>query len=125
MPRYGITDIENFAEKIRFSLLLLSPRALVEKVLDGGGQLTITTINAWRAGQNLPSYPKLRQFCRLIPAQMCGYAVNDRHGRFRERGPAATGFAFFENQFHKTASSALASPLISSRVRFSVTATSS
>lgn len=64
MPRYGITDIENFAEKIRFSLLLLSPRVLVEKVLDGGGQLTITTINAWRAGQNLPSYPKLRQFCR-------------------------------------------------------------
>ena len=33
MPRYGITDIENFAEKIRFSLLLLSPRALVEKYL--------------------------------------------------------------------------------------------
>ncbi len=64
MPRYGITDIENFAEKIRFSLLLLSPRVLVKKVLDGGGQLTITTINAWRAGQNLPSYPKLRQFCR-------------------------------------------------------------
>ena len=64
MPRYGITDIENFAEKIRFSLLVLSPRVLVEKVLDGGGQLTITTVNAWRAGQNLPSYSKLRQFCR-------------------------------------------------------------
>lgn len=29
-----------------------------------GGQLTVTTLNAWRAGQNLPSYPKLRQFCR-------------------------------------------------------------
>lgn len=64
MPRYGITDIENFVEKIRFSLLLLSPRVLVERVLDAGGQLTITTLNAWRAGQNLPSYSKLRQFCR-------------------------------------------------------------
>lgn len=64
MPRYGITDIEDFAEKIRFSLLLLSPRVLAEKVRDGGGQLTVTTLNAWRAGQNLPSYPKLRQFCR-------------------------------------------------------------
>ena len=64
MPKYGITDIENFAEKIRFSLLVLSPRVLVEKVMKGGGQLTITTVNAWRAGQNLPSYSKLRQFCR-------------------------------------------------------------
>ena len=49
MPRYGITDIENFVEKIRFSLLVLSPRVLVERVLDAGGQLTITTLNAWRA----------------------------------------------------------------------------
>ena len=64
MPRYGITDIADFAEKIRFSLLLLSPRVLAEKVRDGGGQLTVTTLNAWRAGQNLPSYQKLRQFCR-------------------------------------------------------------
>ena len=64
MPRYGITDIADFAEKIRFSLLLLSPRVLVEKIRDAGGQLTVTTLNAWRAGQNLPSYPKLRQFCR-------------------------------------------------------------
>ena len=32
MPRYGITDIADFAEKIRFSLLLLSPRVLVEKI---------------------------------------------------------------------------------------------
>lgn len=64
MPRYGITDIENFAEKIRFSLLVLSPSVLVKKVMDAGGQLTITTVNAWRAGQNLPSYSKLRQFCR-------------------------------------------------------------
>ena len=52
----------DFAEKIRFSLLLLSPRVLAEKVRDGGGQLTVTTLNAWRAGQNLPSYQKLRQF---------------------------------------------------------------
>ena len=44
MPRYGITDIENFVEKIRFSLLLLSPRVLVERVLDAGGQLTIQDI---------------------------------------------------------------------------------
>ena len=76
MPRYGITDIENFVEKIRFSLLLLSPRVLVERVLDAGGQLTVTTLNAWRAGQNLPSYAKLRQFCRAANIEPVDFHLN-------------------------------------------------
>ena len=59
MPRYGITDIADFAEKIRFSLLLLSPRVLVEKIRACGGidfDLPILLGYSGLSGESLETY---------------------------------------------------------------------
>ncbi len=67
MANLGIADIENFASKIRFALMVIPPVQIMEAAKDQFDQsLTSVTLNAWKTGKNQPSRSKLKLLSTIL-----------------------------------------------------------